>query len=282
MPLRQWKSSVLLLPHTIRLQEASSDDFAATARDRCFQARVLWAALSDCSLKLSREHFVSESLLELLNRDNDLRVSGFRWQEAGQEKVLSPNALASRVLCDRHNTALSPVDEIAVNLFTAFNEEGATRSGRQLLHLFSGHDLERWLLKILCGFVYSRNLWSTDGTEVSIPTNWVQILFGNADFSDGQGLYICTQLGHQFSGPFGLKLRPIGDSNGLNGIGVLVCGYELILSMTGFPSRSFDGRAFAYRPAELYVTGPAFEKSILFSWQGAADLGTISFEIGGI
>jgi hypothetical protein len=158
------------------------------------------APLSDCSSKLSREHFVSESLLDELNRDEDLRVSGLRWQEASQEKVLSPNALASGILCDRHNSALSPVDAIAVNLLGAFNEKDAAGSGRQLLHLFSGHDLERWLLKILCGLVYSRNLSIGEGTEVSIPNQWLQILFGIADFQDGQGLYVCTLPGHRFEG----------------------------------------------------------------------------------
>jgi hypothetical protein len=239
------------------------------------------APLADCSARLSREHFVSECLLDELNRDNDLRVSGLRWQEAGQERVLRPNALASRILCERHNSALSPLDAIAVGLLGAFNESGAAGSGRQLLHLFSGHDLERWLLKILCGLVYSRNLLIGDGAEVSIPKQWLQIMFGSADFPEGLGLYVCTLPGHRFEGPFGLKLQAIASSAGLSGLGVWVCGYELILSMSGFPSRTFDGRTVAYRPLELYVTGAAFEKSIIFSWQGTADLGTVSLEIGG-
>lgn len=235
--------------------------------------------LGDCSLKLSREHFVSECLLDELNRDNDLRVSGLSWQESGRVKVLPPNAFASKILCDRHNRALSPIDDIAVKLLGAFSETGAAGSGRQLLHLFCGHDLERWLLKILCGAVYSGSLSISDRSEIPIPEQWLQILFGNADFRDGQGLYICTVPGHRFEGPYGLKLQGIADSAGLSGLGVWVCGYELILSMSGFPTRVFDGRPVAYRPLELYVTGPAFEKSIIFSWQGAADLGSLSVEI---
>jgi hypothetical protein len=237
------------------------------------------ASLDDCSLKLSREHFVSESLLDELNRDNDLRVSGLKWQEAGQEKVLSPKALASKILCDRHNSALSSLDAIAARLFGAFNEERASGSGRQLLHLFSGHDLERWLLKILCGLVYSGNFQTGDRAEVPIPEEWLQILFGYADFPEGQGLYVCTVSGHRFEGPYGLRLQAIAGSTGLSGLGVWVCGYELILSMSGFPSRIFDGRTVAYRPLELYTIGQEFEKSIILSWQGMADLGTLSLDI---
>ncbi|MFQ5853650.1 MAG: SEC-C metal-binding domain-containing protein [Candidatus Binatia bacterium] len=113
--------------------------------------------LADCSSKRSREHYISESLLHYLNRNNDLTVSGLPWVE-GEHQVLPPSAVSSRVLCERHNSALSPLDVIAVRLFQAFDEEGAAGSGQQLLYLFSGHDLERWLLKILCGITCSKNL----------------------------------------------------------------------------------------------------------------------------
>ena len=36
----------------------------------------------------------------------------------------------------------------------------------------------------------------------------------------------------------------------------------------------------SFRPLEFYVTGHDFEKSILLSWDGHADLGTISVNIG--
>jgi hypothetical protein len=169
---------------------------------------------------------------------------------------------------------------MAVSLFSAFNEEEAVGSGRQLLHLFAGHDVERWLLKILCGLVYSKSLPIGDEPEVSLPREWLEILFGPTDFPADQGLYICTVPGHRVEGPSGLKLQAIANSAGrIMGLGVWVCGFELILSMSGFRSRKFDGRTVAYRPLELYVTGPAFEKSIIFSWRGSADLGTLSLEI---
>jgi hypothetical protein len=66
----------------------------------------------------------------------------------------------------------------------------------------------------------------------------------------------------------------------LTGMALWVCGYELILSMSGFPARAFDGRDVAYRPLEFYTTGHDFEKSILLSWCGGADLGTVSLTIG--
>lgn len=237
------------------------------------------APLYDCSSKLSREHYISQSLLQYLNRSKDLRVRGLPWL-GGKEKVLPPDALSSRMLCERHNAALSQLDAIAVRLFQAFDEEGAAGSGQQLLHLFCGHDLERWLLKVLCGVSHSKNLSADKEVDLSIPKQWVEILFGYTEFPDGQGLYVCTTIGHRFEGPRGLQLRAIAGRGRLTGIGLSVCGYEFILSMSGFPSRRFDGRKVAYRPLEFHTLGPSFEKSVLLTWNGVADLGTISLEIG--
>jgi hypothetical protein len=237
-------------------------------------------ALGDCGGGPSREHYISESLLHYLNRDNDLRVSGLPWVK-GQERIVPPNALASRMLCNRHNSALSTLDAIAVRLFQAFDEGRAAGSGQQLIHLFSGHDLERWLLKILCGVVSSKSV-SVDGeVNLSIPEYWLRILFGEAEFPGEQGLYVCKSRGYRFEGPHGLQLRIIVGRGRLTGMGVWVCGYELILSMSGFPSRVFAGREVAYRPLEFHATGRDFEKSVLLSWEGIADLGTISTSIGG-
>ena len=185
------------------------------------------------------------------------------------------------MLCERHNAALSPLDAIAVRLFQAFDEEGATDSGKRLLYLFSGHDVERWLLKVLCGITWSKN-WVLDvKPDLWIPQYWLEILFGEEEFPDEQGLYVCKSRGHRFEGPRGLRLQAITGRGQLTGMGLWVCGYELILSMSGFPSRSFDGREVAYRPLEFYATGQDFEKSIVLSWEGTADLGTVCVEIGG-
>jgi hypothetical protein len=150
---------------------------------------------------------------------------------------------------------------------------------RPLLYLFCGHDLERWLLKILCGLAHSANLSINGSIDLSIPRLWLEILFGYTDFPDGHGLYICKDAGHRFEGPYGLGLRAITQRERLIGLGLWVCGYELILSMSEFPVRRFDGRSVIYRPFELHTIGLEYEKSVCFSWQGTADLGTISLEV---
>lgn len=235
-------------------------------------------SLADCGGERSREHYISQSLLNYLNLKNELRVRGLPWLKA-EAQGIPPSAFAARILCKRHNSALSGLDAIAVRLFKAFDEEGAAGSGQQLIYLFSGHDLERWLLKILCGITCSKSLSLEVDADTSIPEYWLRILFGEAEFPDQQGLYVCKSRGYIFEGPRGLQLRAITGSGRLTGMGLWICGYELILSMSGFRSRVFDGREVAYRPLEFFATGDQFEKSILLSWSGAADLGTISVNI---
>src|SRR5262249_13686733 len=184
------------------------------ALPRCYAA-----PLADCSSKLTREHYVSKSLLEELNRLGGLHVGGLRREPEGQQKVLPPNAVACKMLCDRHNPALSPLDAIALRLFHAFNEDAAPGSGRRLVYLFSGHDVERWLLKLLCGLACSGNLLSGSGIDVSIPRQWLEILFGYTSFPDGQGLYVCKDPGHRFEGPQGLQVRAITVQGRLSGLG---------------------------------------------------------------
>jgi SEC-C motif len=70
----------------------------------------------NCSEKLSREHFISGAVLKLIN-PTALRISGTSWIPQGETRDLSLNALQAKVLCDRHNSAFSPLDEMAGRFF---------------------------------------------------------------------------------------------------------------------------------------------------------------------
>jgi hypothetical protein len=228
--------------------------------------------LHDCDEKLSREHYMSEAVLRYLDARGGLRASGFPWQRGSEPQQLPPDAFASRMLCTRHNSALSNLDAMALRLLAACDEPAGFRGA--FLHLFSGHDIERWLLKVLCGMAVSKNL-ALDTGDAAVPTEWIEMLFDQREFRDQQGLYVCREPGHSVTAPQGVSIRAISNAAGISGVGVQLCSYEIVLSMTGFPTRKFDGRAFAFRPFELHTIGDAFEKSVVLSWQGQFDGGTI-------
>jgi len=239
------------------------------------------ALLNDCDTKVSKEHYVSEVLLRHLNLDDGLRVSGLSWQAPDETHRIAPAALATRMLCRRHNSALSVLDSVAMRIFQSLDERGASGSGTQQLSLFNGHDLERWLLKVLCGLAFSGNARFEREVDTAISVKWLLTLFGQRDFEAGHGLYVRCQVGERFEGPRGLRINPLASGQRLFGIIVSVCGYDLVLSLKPLGDRMLHGVRHAYRPFEFYTAGERFEKSVVFCWDGPADNGTISLRIAG-
>jgi hypothetical protein len=74
-----------------------------TSSRRCYAAH-----LGNCKGGVSREHYISESVLEIAGRD--VQVSGFPWQEANKPMQIGIGSLTSKILCEHHNSQLSPLD----------------------------------------------------------------------------------------------------------------------------------------------------------------------------
>jgi hypothetical protein len=144
--------------------------------------------LSDCSEIISREHYISKSVLSLFG-GTGLTISGLPWIPAGEQRRVSIESLTGKVLCTRHNQALSPLDTIAAGFFQFFTIQWSTHNVE--VYLTRGYDLERWLLKMLCGLVVSGNA-TLDGQRLSNwapPVEWLDILFGTADVESPAGLH---------------------------------------------------------------------------------------------
>jgi hypothetical protein len=110
------------------------------------------AGLADCSADISREHYISHGLLRLLSIDGRITIDGFPWQDASADSRVPPATLTGKILCKRHNLALSPLDAAAATLFRRidkFHHEFSAREYENRFYLCNGHDIERWLLKTL-------------------------------------------------------------------------------------------------------------------------------------
>jgi len=121
------------------------------------------ASLQDCASKTCREHFISENVLKQIAQSGVVKIAGLSWQPAEVFAALPTNAIASRVLCTRHGDALSPLDAEFGRFFGTLEEiDDALRDGKeaQAFRLFSGENLERWMLKMLLGAVSSENFTS--------------------------------------------------------------------------------------------------------------------------
>src|ERR1044072_4858249 len=85
----------------------------ASSVERCYMEE-----LGTCRGGSSRAHLSSESIILLLKADGDCTVSGLPWLADGETKVLGPKALTANCLCEKHNSALSPLDAAALYFFS--------------------------------------------------------------------------------------------------------------------------------------------------------------------
>ena len=108
------------------------------------------SALNDCSSAISKEHPLSAAVLRRLTVGGTVRIRDFAFQVPGDTKHLAPGSLAPAVLCERHNNALSDLDQAGGDFFVRMEAVVRAAVGARPLpsrELFNGNDLERWLLK---------------------------------------------------------------------------------------------------------------------------------------
>lgn len=157
--------------------------------------------LGDCSETITREHYISENILKLLNVTE---VAGAAWHADPDELVpASPRWLASKMLCDRHNSALSPLDSEAGRFIdTLLRFDHALRDSAPPVTTedvtCNGADIERWMLKVLVGMAYG-GAFKTAEIRHDAPV--VPTLFGERNWPAGWGLSVVPSSspiwGHQ-------------------------------------------------------------------------------------
>ncbi|HEY6557433.1 MAG TPA: hypothetical protein VI072_09170 [Polyangiaceae bacterium] len=178
--------------------------------------------LNDCSTKISGEHYISENVLvELTGGARMVKVTNPAWAPDGGEVEVPIASLAPNVLCTRHNAALSGLDANAGRLFRALR---ATKESRAAgLHLFNGRDVERWLLKALCGLSAIRGDWTP-------PRVWLRILFGELVFPAPWGMYLGAVVGRVFpSANEHVHLSRISVNGALGGFRMELIGWDFYL-----------------------------------------------------
>ena len=120
----------------------------------------------------------------------------------GKTATIPVSALTANVLCTRHNTALSPLDARVGQFYHELADaEEFLRNDEQepRVRLFSGHDLELWSLKLLCGLVAAGVADHPAGKTARHHqlAAWSRVLFGEVMLAPRIGLYAYVPLQHQ-------------------------------------------------------------------------------------
>lgn len=232
------------------------------ANPRCY-ARVL----ADCDRKLSREHYISESILAL--RDANISVMGFPWLNSSEKRRVSRSALTAKVLCSRHNSALSGLDSTAHRLFNYLIVE--SRESNQDILLINGEEVERWMLKTLCGVVASGNVVH-DSEQIrgwEPPRQWLEILFGSGRIPPGCGLHYIIGKYRINSNRLDMNTVRNTTTGDIVALTFVVAGFPFLFSMEPPPQRdepTSSGAELRYHPKSLQVHNRTEVKEIHFNW----------------
>jgi hypothetical protein len=221
----------------------------------------------NCSKKISNEHFISATLLRQIHLNNTAKIAGLRWQQREAFNLVPLSGLASSILCERHNNALSPLDA-GIGAFSQAigdSDEALKSSGSAAdfdCRDFSGDDIERWMVKCLLGLTASKNF-----NSASLKPECIDLLFANIEWPEGWGLYfsasIAAPIHHSASFLIETKIDPKRG---------LVLAAEFVIR--GLPFTLCLGKpdspaSFgALRPEAIIFKNEKRERVLAFSWLG--------------
>jgi hypothetical protein len=225
-------------------------------QDGCYLAFT-----KDCSKGISAEHYLSRSVLKELSGPT-VGADGFFWQEPGERQELSINRLTSKILCARHNSALSGLDDEAA-LFLKRLKEIFTISGRHSLStkrtstIISGETLELWFLKLACGLFYSK-IASSDRHQLYKDHLVDDNIIAQAMFSKRWyphcGLYLRGHIGSKI-GDNAISVAPATATNEKRYVGVhiTIMGLELsvVFDPRGANPNQFGPEGWRFRPTDV-------------------------------
>jgi hypothetical protein len=197
--------------------------------------------------------------------------------------------LASKILCERHNSVvLSPLDTVAKRLFCRLHRirQNLTSNGKagDQLFLFNGHDIERFMLKMLCGQLFSGNT-SVGGRRIGPwkpPLGWLGLLVGFDPFPAGAGLYVDAHIGQASTLLHDVQMGPLidgADSDRYLGLilSLAGCGFVLLVEPPDSGAKVEWLTNKLYRPAELVFTNGTSRNTIWLVWDGPSSNGSVTF-----
>jgi hypothetical protein len=246
-------------------------DQTETRNVNCFLERF-----GGCSDAVSKEHFISDAVLRAMvdeADDNLVQVRGHPWTDGSSFKGVGAGALTAKILCTSHNNCLSPLDNEALHFWQAVR--GMTRLGAQprQLVLLNGHDIERWVFKLLCGQLIAGVSRCEDGSRVTLewfPTKQLELIASLDAWTSfvGCGLYyLSTAERHLHTPAVGFRAVVSEPNRAVLGARIGVCGLDFLLAVSSNLDPAYPhGAEPKYRPGGFRFTHENGPSDLLFSW----------------
>ena len=236
-----------------------------------------------CGGPISKEHLISESVLNVLNQGELLTLTGAAWQLPGESKKIGLSALAAKCLCTRHNsTCLSPLDAAAGRFFTAIKSASSNELAPPRLMLVSGHDIERWMLKTLFALAHGKIL-AREGRllpkEFYGSIDEVRLLTNPTAWPARSGLYSMQLVGELITQKNQLDVAPITmpGIDELIGLRFSILGLSFDF-LADWPRNIDSGSKPAlHRPGRLTFRHGSIVNEVLVSWIDDLEHPTVNF-----
>lgn len=235
-----------------------------SAVDKCYMRE-----LGSCQGPISGEHLFTHSIMLLLKGTGDFSISGVPWLPAGETKILSTKKLVAKCLCQKHNSAISPLDDAALQFFSVL-KSGLDRAAKADF-IVSGHDIERWLLKTIKALASSNNL-ARGGEQLpgsfakDIPV--LDLLDDPQAWPEGAGLYCPMITGETAENQNRFQLQPYTKRNNeIVGLAANILGLTFVLMLQPPDFAEVPQLKTArYRPGQISISYPSSRSRIQISW----------------
>lgn len=240
------------------------------AHPKCYMAST-----NNCSKGKSREHYISEAILA---RFEKLTVTGMPWQDKGEAQTLPANALVANILCERHNSALAPLDLLGVRAFdalTAAADYAVTGESprKPTYFLMSGEALELWMFKLAAGIHFGGIAKADSGVvreTCGFPTDAVVDALSTGMIPADSGFWVAQNPGVIQRGQIGVA--PLIDKEANLMAGVLVqfgpLRFQSTIGAPPVPASQLAQFRPRSRPRVIDFNGPARDARVVLTWPG--------------
>ena len=219
---------------------------------------------SNCSTKISKEHYFSATLLRQIELNNTAKVAGLKWLKPETFRIVPLGGLVSHILCERHNHSLSPLDDAIGRFSEAIGEYDrklcpSTLNSAVEHQSFSGIDIERWMLKCVIGLVASKNFNSR------LKNECINLLYGRTKWPKHWRLFFQSLPMQPIYHSSSFMVETLVDpaKNLVLAVKFVIRGIPFLLCL-GRPDE--PGSIGIWRPSAIVFKSDACEKTLSLNW----------------
>ena len=233
----------------------------------------------DCAGGISGEHYISEVVLEQLS-EPAVAIDGVFWLPPGEQKIVGINSLTAKILCVRHNSALSPLDMEAGQFLRTVKHIHATLdasslSRKRLISIVSGEALEQWILKVACGLFFSK-IASHERRQIAndyvIDDRIILEGLFSKRWYPNCGLYMRAATGQLVPGVNAVSVAPATAiyENEKRYVGIRVCmiglEFAVVFDPRGVNPAQLASEGWHFRPTDLSFRSRQRTHWLILTW----------------